>query len=246
MKGLLPNLLLVLALPVFASAQMLSTRGALSAQGFGMMLNKSYSTLIAHTLMTGDGNFTTSAINTTGATLIVIAKCTLNGAPAEPTSSPSNTWTALSAYSDGTASLTIYYAYAPATSSSQTFSQSDGTYDAMTVLAFNNTLTTSSVIGTSTGSGNSNGPSFQPGSITPTQVGELIVTFGCSSDSTATAISINSGFAIGDSIAQDNDAAPEDMASGYWTASNLNPVNPTWTFTGDTHWASAIASFKHP
>ena len=128
---------------------------------------------------------TTSAINTTGATLIVVA---VSYAPAiygvsTPTDSSSNTYTQINnnaGYNYDTVAL--YYNSNPTTSSSQTFTENAGSvnYPSICVEAFSGTS-----ISTAYDQQNSlftNGSySFNTGSITPTYANELIVATGTNS-----------------------------------------------------------------
>ncbi len=58
--------------------------------------------------------------------------------------------------------------------------------------------------------------------------------------------SSDSGFTLVDSIANNNTSAPEDLASAYLVSATTNPVDPAWTFTGDTKLGSVLANFTHP
>ena len=86
-------------------------------------------------------NSTGAAMNTTGATLLVVG-CGL-GSSTGASSSPSNTWTATGATFNS--DLNIYYAYAPTTSTSQTFACVGGGSLVLGALALKGTLTTSGV-----------------------------------------------------------------------------------------------------
>ena len=83
---------------------------------------------------------------------------------------------------------------------------------------------------------NTYGSSCQPGSITPTQASELIVS-GCI-DNKNEINSVNSGFtAIG--------TLPLGGSQAYLIQTSVSAVNPTWAFTTDYHYFGCwIASFK--
>src|SRR5580698_8405885 len=96
--------------------------------------------VLAHTMINAKSNgLTTVAIDTTGASLIVVAECTWStGTPTVPVDSEHNVWAAdLAAYgSDGDpANIKMFYASAPATSTSHTFFDSGNDYLAIAVIA---------------------------------------------------------------------------------------------------------------
>jgi hypothetical protein len=106
-------------------------------------------------------------MNTTGATLLVVG-CGL-GSSTGASSSPSNTWTATGATFNS--DLNIYYAYAPTTSTSQTFACVGGGSLVLGALALKGTLTTSSVFDNRTV--RSGAPSIFTLTATPAIAGEV-------------------------------------------------------------------------
>jgi hypothetical protein len=122
-----------------------------------------------------DGNtFTTGSINTTGATLIVIAVSSYSAAGA-PTISDSkgNTWTALTAKVNATAAVRtqLYYCYSPTGGSGHTFTATGFCYASIHAFAFSGTTGTFDVENGTTG-----GTSPQSaGAITPALNGEVII-----------------------------------------------------------------------
>ncbi len=191
----------------------------------------------------------TSPIDTRGATLIVLAECTFSaGIPAPPTDSENNTWqTGLQAYGDTGAAgmIKMFYSYAPVTSANHVFTDVDDDYNSMAVLAFSGTATTASVYDAATGSFETSGATVKPGSLVPTQLGELIVSFACSGDTLAPSGSVSGGVTLlqylSGLLAGADD---EDMGSAYGLASTLTAVDPTWTLPGDVNINSVIGLFK--
>jgi hypothetical protein len=215
-----------------------------SGDGGGMVADTAPTfELIAHTIKNGNtANLVSDPIDTTGASLIVVAECDYDtGVPILPMDSQHNTtWVGLGRYGGDMmpSNIRIAYVIAPSTSTSHTFTNPGSDYLTIAVLAFS---------GTTTFDGSTGGSGATPlaaGSFSPAQIGELVVAFACSGDSLATAISIDGGFTLIDSIANDFATAPEDVASAYRVATTA--VDPTWTFTGDMTVAASIAGFLHP
>ena len=131
--------------------------------------------LVAHTsaASTTGGSVTTSAINTTGANLIVISTTLQNG-PASIRDSNNNTWTALNRY--GTAvGIQLFYCLNPMVGSSHTFTNgASNEYQSIAVGAFSG-VATSSAFDAQNGVANRSSP-IQTGSISPSQNGDLLVT----------------------------------------------------------------------
>lgn len=199
--------------------------------------------LVAHT---GADNFgttvTTSAINTTGANLIVVAICTVNNLTgATVTDSKSNTWSSsLTAVSGGNL-IQIFYLYSPTVGSGHTFTftTSGGpTTPSIAVAAFSGTLSPfdQQMGATQTGAIST----FQAGSITPTANNELIIA-QASNYSTST-VSINDGFTITDSVSPLYNTG---NTLAYLVQTTAAAINPTWTYgTAQTYASAKIASFK--
>jgi hypothetical protein len=192
---------------------------------------------------------TTPAFDTTGATLIVIGECRFSGVPPPPpTDSKGNTWHALvpSVKGPNNTSVQMFYAFAPATSASHTFTDPDTSYSAIAVLAFSGTRTDLNVYDQSTTAASSS-QTGQPGSLTPTQVGELAVTFACSGQTAAPSGSINDGFDLVQYVyGNTNGSNAEDEGAAYYITPSVDPINPTWSLPGDTQGVtSAIATFRY-
>ncbi len=200
----------------------------------------------------GSGTSVTStAVSTTGSSLIIIGcEGSSSAATSVTNSGTADSWHLLSSKSaSGGGFILIAYAYAPTTSSSQTFtchfstSQSDSW---VAPLVVSGTLTTSSVLDTNTGATNTGGVTVQPGSITPAGTGELLVTMAVNSadsSNTCSNITINDSFGneeVSCSVYPDN----SDFA--YLIDSSSSSINPTWDFisSGGTTNAAVIAAFK--
>lgn len=202
-------------------------------------------TLLAHTSALGGANSaTTSGIDTTGASLLIVAVASFN----TPTLSDSagNTFTGLTQQTAGHFSIQLFECYSPITSSSDTFTVSGAnSYASLAVAAFSGT--SGSAVDTSSGATDTTGSStLQTGSITPTHNDELIVSGVTVSDWTAT-LSVNSGLTITDQVASASGMGA-GVALAYLVQASAAAINPTWTKTGGTgtttDFAASIGAFQ--
>ena len=205
--------------------------------------------LVAHAIANTHGNgLTLSPIDTTGASLIVIGECTWStGTPTVPNDSANNNWqSGLGTYGSNTspANIKLFYTDAPITSSVHTFTDTGDDFLAMAVLAFAGTLDTPNVLDSATGGSGAN--PFRPGSVTPSQLGQLVVTVACSGESVAATITIDPSFDLVGAVLNHDAGGPEDIGAAFTLATSTSAIDPTWTFAGDSEVAAAIAAFSHP
>lgn len=208
-------------------------------------------TLGAHTCAgsTGGADITSSAINTSGASLLVMFVASYS-AVALPTitDSKGNTWTPRTRYGPGTAlsSSAFFYAENPMVGSGHTFTATGpgvNDFPQICIIAFSGTAT-SSVYDTENGNNGSTGASsIQPGSVTPSQNNEVVVT-GFTSINTMTA-GINGGFTISD---QASNVPSQHFGGGiaYLIQTSAAAANPTWTLGETVDVSASIATFKAP
>ena len=189
--------------------------------------------LIADTCAGG----TTGAINTTGASLIVVSVAHTTTVPT-PTDSMNNTWTALNLYSINNPANDMFYVSNPTTSATHTFTGSLG----ICVLAFSGTLVTSSPLDAQNGS-TAAGTTLSTGSVTPNFNNEVLVTgVGINFDST---VSIDSGFTVPSNGYIDfSSGLYYGMAMAYLVETTAAAKNPTWTRSVGDPWAGGIATFE--
>jgi len=190
----------------------------------------------------GDGSdLTSGAINTTGASLLVVYAAACHGCTSVTFSdSASNTWTGLTNVADSQESR-FWYASNPSISASHTFTEARSGVlfnAAFCVAAFSGAQVASPFDQQNTNF-NSGSTTIATGSITPSQSGELIVA-GVASGAENTTPSIDSGFTLVDSVAGDG----HDLVGlAYLAQGAAAAINPTWTLeSGDNQ--AAIASFK--
>jgi hypothetical protein len=188
---------------------------------------------------TNGTSVTTPSYNTTGATFIVIVEAA--GGSFTPTDSKGNTWTkAVNSASFGGEQSSIWYCASPSTDSSQTFSISTvNSFAALAVYAF--TGGAGGVLDkTNSGFNNGSATTVQPGSITPTTNGQLIIcALAYKVGSSAT---INSGFST-PLISAFASGQHYGGAAAFLIQATAAAINPTWTTTSGDDSAS-IASFK--
>ena len=188
----------------------------------------------------GDGNsVTTSGIDTTGATLIVLAVNAFADPAGSGTLSDSkgNTWTGLTTYNSFSALfIRLYYCASPTVGSGHTFTwASTGQNPGICVQAYSGAATSSPLDQQSGASGDN-----QPGSVTPSENNEVLVTaltiFGSVS-------SVDSGFTISDSFV--GTAFATDMGIAYKIQTTAGAENVTWNGgAGESTSACNIATFK--
>jgi hypothetical protein len=199
--------------------------------------------LVAHTLSTGfAATNTTAAINTTGATLIVLAINQEFVGFSSPTDSAGNTWTLIARQDN----FAWYYCLNPAISTNHTFSIANslaGIYrTTVAVQAFSGSFTALDTQSNAFVSG-----STQPGAITPSHNGELLVsTVECYVEGLG-AVGVDSGFTITDYTAINSSPwAFAFTGLGYYVQPAAAAVNPTWGGLNSIGYRQfvALAAFK--
>jgi len=199
--------------------------------------------LIAHTASgTNSSGTTSSGVDTTGADLIVVAAAYYNGSAAPTlTDSRGNTWTGLTevAAAGGSylGSLRFFYCQAPSVGAGHTFTLSGASsYAALAVAAFSG-----SAASPADQQGGSGGTAT-PGSITPSEANELVLTAVTDSSPGGIATAVSGGFAVLDTLANSS-GNHFGVGLAYLVQTSAAAANPTWS-AGNVFPASAIASFK--
>lgn len=184
---------------------------------------------------------TTGAINTTGATLAVIAATDFNNTiqAANISDSKGNTWTNLTTQFSSTTRARLFYSVLSSVGSGHTFTVASASFPSIVVRTFSG-VKTSSPFDVETG-GTSSTTTVATGSLTPSENNELIVT-GVGFDRIATP-SIDSGFNTPVGV---NFSSGSNMGTSlsYIIQTTATAVNPTWTVSGSGFLAAPIASFK--
>lgn len=201
-----------------------------------LTLTASYSeaaySLIAHTVKEGNSvTVTTTAIDTTGATLIVIVASTGSNNLFLPTDTGTNRWIYISAANSVGSS--VYYVINPTTSATHTFTLT-ASFPSLAILVFTGDgagpekVTNNTVTSTTT----------TPGSITPSKNGALLITGFCAGS--ALTETINASFTISD---QAGGTTGQRVAAGYLIQTTAGAANPTWTASGSATISSIMVSF---
>lgn len=195
----------------------------------------------------GAGSATTSGINTTGANSIFVVQAWYYGAPGDPTFSDSNgnTWVPRTTYrGTGSGQVKILYCAAPTVGSGHTFTQvSTSQYGSFVVVAMTETLAATPF--DQENGGGSSGPvtTVQPGSVTPSENGELLIC-GLNMQTAGLTASIDSSFTIAAQLAAQSGVS-YGSALAYLVQATAGAINPTWTVTSSVNdLSSSIATFK--
>lgn len=199
-------------------------------------------TLGAHTSggSANSDNFTTSAISTINATLLVACVADRDGSTTF-SDNQSNTWTATTNYNTTLSFLRFYYVANPTTNASHTFTVScSGCAPTIGgIAAFTGTATTS-VSETVTGATNTATTTLQPGSITPGANDYLLVSCYGGID-TYSSVSAPFTPAIEEVTVTGNRNA---SAFAYEIQTTATARNPTWTWSFATTATATMGSFK--
>ncbi len=202
------------------------------------------SPLIASTTISASGDSgTSSPINTIGSSLIVIA---INNEISTfgVSDSEGNEWTQLTTYDSTLGANDTYqcffYCANPTTSSSHTFSATGSEIGAC-VAAFSGTTLSSAFDQQNGAALPSEGTDPSPGSVTPTQNGELIVTATGSYNGPLSEPTITDGFTLTDSLY--GSVAGNTCVMAYLVQETAAAINPTWDAPGASYYVSNIATF---
>lgn len=203
--------------------------------------------LLAHAAATSPDsrNVTTSAIDTTGADMIIVTAISDNAGQVL-TDNKGNSWTAAKTQNItsgfGNATVTLFMALSPIVGTGHTFSFSDAGvhYPALAVAAFSG-INVSSALDQSASAMTGSATSLQGGSVTPSIAGELVIS-GLGDNVTATPGAVTQ-LTLLDSL------APVAFLSfgvgmAYEIQTTATPRNPTWSWTGASNAAVINATFR--
>lgn len=185
------------------------------------------------------GSSTTSAVDTTGANLIILA---LAGQSFSVSDNKSNTWTALTSRSNGAGNTTgrLYYCENPTVGSGHTFSTGQ-TYNAVGMVAFSGADT--SPFDQQNTNTNGTGTPLTTGSVTPGVNGELLIA-GLALGGTTLTPAIDSSYTLQGSV----NATPGvtyGVGVAYLVQTTAAASNPSWSWAGgSTNCVAEIATFK--
>lgn len=192
--------------------------------------------------------FTSTSLNTTGATLLVVGLAETDGGTGTISDSKANTWHQLTVNNEVSANQsTIWYAFdksgsALVVGSGHTVTvTATGDFPGLTVIALSGTDTTAPFDLQSGHAIGGAATSVQPGSLTPSAANCIVITVYSTDDTTGTAI--NSGFTKADTLATGS-FGETGTALGYIIQTTATAVNPTWSETNASGLTASMASFK--
>jgi len=200
-----------------------------------------------------DTTVSTSAIDTTGANLIVLFTTSDLATFPVVADSKSNTWTGLTTFGGGTGfkpEVKIWYCLNPTVGSGHTFSNNpSGTgYPSIAVAAFSGAGSSPFDQQNGFSSGDTTALTIQAGSITPGQDNELLIAgVGWTLSAGVNGRTIDGGFTK--LVDGDSGAHFYGIALAYLIQTTAAAANPTWDYSGvGTVFAGSatIASFKIP
>lgn len=184
----------------------------------------------------GGSGGTSAAIDTTGATLLVAALSALSPGISD---SKGNTWTPLSAVSPSQ-TVQLFYVANPVVGTGHTFTCS-GSFVSMVVRAYNGVATTTP-FDQQNGSAAS-GTTVSPGSVTPSQDGELLVA-ACGILSPSAAPTVDSGFTTPSNYVNNSPGVNFGVAFSEQVQTTATARNPTFTGDSGSLDGCVIATFK--
>lgn len=189
------------------------------------------------------GQGSTSGIDTTGANLILVnGGGSYGGSSTSISDSKGNTWTPLTVVgSPADAGSRIFYCYNPTVGTGHTFSYAES-FSSTAVTAWSGAATSPFDVENGFGPASGTFTTVQPGSVTPSQSNELIVT-GIGAGGNSGAYSLDSGFTVAAQMAAVS-GTRYGSGIGYVVQSAAAAVNPTWTLATAGSVAAVIASFK--
>jgi hypothetical protein len=202
--------------------------------------------LIAHGAATAGGGLNTaivSAIDTTGATLLVAGVAYYTTGVPTLTDSKGNTWTQLTVYTGTSVNISIYYCANPVVGSGHTFqSTGSNSFTSVTVSAWS--LTANAAADGGIGAGQAVALTVAPGNLTPSEDNCLLVSVMAYFDQPAArTATVSAGWTLTDVI---TDATTSCQGMAYQVQTTATVANPTWTPPQNQYGiVAAQAAFKH-
>jgi hypothetical protein len=176
---------------------------------------------------------TTGAIDTTGATLLLLGFTAFQDAVVTASDSKGNTWTPLFADVTNDCAVGVFYVNSatPTVGSGHTFTIAAGNFTSVIPMVFSGSAATPA--DNDTADTSASATSLQPGSLSPAENNELFIALGLSLSGTMQAISgyttmENDGFAI----------------ASYKIQTSGSAENPTFTSTGAERLRVTLSAWK--
>lgn len=181
-------------------------------------------------------------MDTTGASLLVLAVSYKEGVAPTISDSKSNTWTGLTAQENagGASSVRLYYVANPTVGTGHTFTAAGaGTFPALSVASYRNVLQSVPPFDQQSGAKSASASTLATGSVTPLFNNELLV---AAVGANANPVSIDSSFTtrgLENGSVNNFGCGLADLVQTVAAA-----VNPTWTINTATNLAVVIATFR--
>lgn len=200
--------------------------------------------VVANTIAGGTSgdtsNVTTSAIDTTGANLLIACVAYISGT-ASVTDSKSNTWSALTAI-NSSVDVRAFYVSAPTVGSGHTVTGSAAVgFPSVSLVALSGAkVSTPFDVENGAGAG---GTSVATGNVTPSENNEIVLTCLSTGGSTITGVSGGAGFTILDTV---NFLTGNHLglSHAYQIQTTAATVSATWTTAGVANKSATAATFK--
>jgi len=199
--------------------------------------------LVAQVSGTGASTFTTGSVDTSGANLLTIALTEASNGAATISDSKSNTWTKLTEQCASTPCVVIYYAKNATVGSGHTFTATGSSFFAVLgASAWSGADTTAPFDQENGTGGGSMASGQQPGSVTPTTDGQVVVSaMGWNDTRNITSVT-------GSTQLNENDftgGVNYGGGSAYVIQTTAAAVNPAWNWTGgNVAGEVVVATFK--
>ncbi len=187
--------------------------------------------------------FTTAGVDTSGGNLVVVVVgySVAGGIPAI-SDNKSGSYTQIGTGKDnGTNGVVLFYAKNVACGANHQFTVTGGSFCAVCVEVFSGTDATSPKDQSNESAG-SGGTTHQPGSITPTTNGQVLVTGLANGVGTENLTVDNSFITVNNN--QFSGGVHYGVSASYTIQSTAAAINPTWTSDASSTDAAAISSFK--
>ena len=200
--------------------------------------------LVSSTAKQGNvDSVTTSAINTVGANLIVIAIGWYSVTSPSISDNQGNTWTALTTSNIASdVGCKLYYCLNPTTNASHTFTFGPtAIYGGLVVAAFSG-VKTASAFDQQNGATSSSASALSTGSVTPTEDNELVIFAAAKGGNTTTVNATSVGSMIGNFAGVT--AVTYALGMGYEIQTTATSRNPSLSGSGTSVMAARIATFK--
>ena len=194
----------------------------------------------SHVLVSGVNGGTSASQDTTGATLLVVCTCSAFGVTATVSDSKTNTWTPLTHFDGHTPHGRMFYVNNPTVGTGHTFTLGPAGVTGVGIFSWWSGAATTSVLDQQNGLSGSPVPA-QPGSITPSEDGELVVA-GFASVTFTNPLAASGMTIIADQIVIGGQSYA--LAAAYVVQTTATAINPTWSGMDSSQGANYLASFK--